>query len=141
MGGGSGSGMGGSGAGGAEPSGIPPTFETFKLIIQEYQCIGSDCHGGNEFNPLNLVRDDGLYERITTFVSTKCEDLPFIDPGNPEGSALMRVITGPCGNLMQAVPGAPVMPPGCTPGEGGGCIPPEHVAPVEEWIRLGAPEE
>jgi hypothetical protein len=128
--------MGGSGAGGAEPSGIPPTFETFKLVLQQYGCVGSDCHGGNEFNPLNLALDDGLYERITTFVSTKCENLPFIDPGNPEGSALFRSITGPCGMISQ-------MPDDCIAEdiEGGGCVRPDHVAPVEEWIRLGAPEE
>jgi hypothetical protein len=129
-----GMGTGGSGAGGADPNAIPPTFETLELIIMALGCDGSDCHGGNEFNPLSLVRDDSLYMNVTTFVSAKCENLPLVDPGNPDGSALIRVMTGPCGDLRQ-------MPDGCIPGEGGGCVPDDYIAAVAQWITDGAPEE
>jgi hypothetical protein len=123
-------GNGGSGGGG---DAIPPTFATLQLVIMALGCDGSDCHSGSEFNPLDLVRDQDLYMNLTTTIAEKCENLPIVDPGNPDGSALMKVITGPCGDLPQ-------MPAGCVPGEGGGCVPPEYIAAIEQWITDGAPE-
>jgi hypothetical protein len=124
----------GGGASGETASGIPATLETFRQIVSFYGCFGADCHGGNEFNPLDLRLDDDLYEDLTTTISTECDNLPIVDPGNPEGSALIRLLRGPCGATGQ-------MPAGCIPGEGGGCLRDAEFAAVEQWIADGAPPE
>lgn len=126
--------MGGGGAGGEPGSGIDPSLDTLRLVIMSLGCNGADCHGGNEFNPLDLQLNDELYTNLTESVSDGCEGLPIVDPGNPDGSALIRILRGPCGSIPQ-------MPAGCTPGEGGGCVPDDYIDAIEEWVALGAPEE
>jgi hypothetical protein len=123
--------MGGTGP--VDP-GVAASFETLKEVIRGLGCFGSDCHGGNEFNPLDLQIDEELYMRLIEGTSMECDGLPYIDPGNPDGSALIRLINGPCGMTGQ-------MPAGCTPGEGGGCVPDAYIEALEQWVANGAQEE
>ena len=121
---------GGSGGGGGLM--YPPTFETVKAILQSnYGCSGADCHGGNDHN-VSLLVNSQLYTTLTTFVS-KCESLPLVTPGMPAQSALLKILKGPCGPIRQ-------MPDGCVGGEFGNCLQPEEIAPVEQWILMGAPQ-
>jgi len=55
---------------------------------------------------------------LFTHVS-KCEDLPLVNPGNPDGSALVKVLEGECAKVPQ-------MPLDCIPGEFGTCVPEEY---------------
>jgi hypothetical protein len=120
----------GSGGGGGLI--YPPTFETVKAILQSnYGCSGADCHGGNDHN-VSLLVNPQLYTTLTTFIS-KCESLPLVTPGMPTQSALLKILKGPCGPIRQ-------MPDGCTGGEFGNCLKPEEIAPVEQWILMGAPQ-
>jgi len=115
-------------------SGIPATFATFKTIASA-GCDNGDCHDGNEANPLNLVDRPELYEHITTLVSPECENLPIVDPGNPEGSALIKLLKGPCGTL-------PRMPKDCFVTEfENTCVSDDYIAAIEAWVAAGAPEQ
>ena len=108
------------------------TFETFQFIVEATPCNGSDCHG-HPGNDLNLIpTGDELYEILTTTVAEKCENLPVVNPGDPENSALVRLLKGPCGELPQ-------MPDGCIQDQGS-CLPPQYVKAVEDWIAAGAPK-
>jgi hypothetical protein len=133
--GGSGGNSGGSSTGGSGGGGglmYPPTFETLKAVLQSnYGCTGADCHGGNDHN-VSLLVNSQLYTTLTTFIS-KCDSLPLVTPGNPAQSALLKILKGPCGPISQ-------MPDGCIGGEFGNCLKPEEIAPVEQWILMGAPQ-
>ena len=110
----------------------PPTFETVKAVLQSnYGCTGADCHGGNDHN-VSLLVNAQLHTTLTTFIS-KCESLPLVTPGVPAQSALLKILKGPCGPVSQ-------MPDGCIGGEFGNCLKPEEIAPVEQWILMGAPQ-
>lgn len=120
---------GGNGVGGEET--IPATFETVKLILTgtNPSCGGADCHGGNTHNPLDLRVDDDLYLDLTTTISGPCGDIPVVNPGDPENSALVKLLKGPCGVI-------PRMPANCLEN----CVPDEYILAVEQWISNGAPE-
>jgi hypothetical protein len=61
--------------------------------------------------------------------------LPLITPGKPDQSALYKAITGTCADAKF------IMPAGCTPGPGGGCVWDEDVATILKWITDGAKEK
>ena len=125
----------GGGWSGGTPGGdsVPATFETFKSVINQAPCLGAGCHNDDQ-NPLNLRVDDQLYSRITARVSANCGNLPVVNPGKPQESALVRILQGPCGPT-------PRMPLGCVGDQDGSCIPAEYLAAIEAWIALGAPEQ
>jgi hypothetical protein len=101
------------------------------FIIDAVPCNSSDCHG-HEMNGLHLVGTaDDMYEALLNTVSEPCENLPIVDPGNPEGSALVKLLNGPCGKL-------PHMPAGCST-EQGNCLADKYLKAVEDWITAGAP--
>jgi hypothetical protein len=141
--GGSTAGLGGGGsggqAGGASGSGsggtIPATFDTLKLVIEQTAptpCVAADCHGG-EHHPLKLALDDGLYSRLTTYMSVNCGNIPVVTPGDPSRSALVKLLKGPCGMT-------PRMPNGCTE-QDGNCLPADYIAAIEQWVANGAPPQ
>jgi hypothetical protein len=146
-------GSGGSGAGGGDGgstgiSDIDPTFETLKFVMNGYRpdinCAASDCHsGGHDHSavPLRLVDDDQLHQELLTHTSAKCGNIPAVDPGNPENSALLRLLKGPCGEPADAENFIPRMPFGCFEDEWeNNCVSDEYIAAIEQWIARGAPE-
>ena len=130
---------GGAGTGGA--SSIPATFATVKLILQGggaiMPCAAAPCHGVNGMappgRPLELPPNDDLqlYMNLTSYVSTACGNLKLVEPGNAAESAILKILTGPCGMT-------PRMPYMCTD-QDANCIPAEYVAALEQWIASGAP--
>ena len=70
---------------------------------------------------------------MTTFMS-KASGMPFVTPGNPETSAFVKILKGPCGEVTQ-------MPFQCIPGMFGTCLPDEYVAAIEQWIANGAKDD
>ena len=99
-------------------------------------CASAECHeaGGNAppapEMPLDLTVDSDLYSRITTYVAKDCDNDLFIDPGHPESSAVIKVLSGPCGSVPQ-------MPNGC---KGDSCIPQDYIDALSDWIANGAPQ-
>ncbi|WP_437525146.1 hypothetical protein WME79_37555 [Sorangium sp. So ce726] len=80
--------------------------------------------------------DNTLYTTLTTHISEACGDIPLVTPGNPEQSALVKILKGPCGNIAR-------MPNGCVsdPGPEYTCLLPEYIDAIEQWVASGAPEE
>lgn len=103
----------------------------------------ADCHGGHEgrvdFRP-DMPGITPLYERLTTWYSDVCGKL-VVSPGNPDQSALLQVLTTGCGNVVpKCLIGTeciPRMPLECE--DGAGCIPPDYVEALRQWIANGAP--
>ncbi len=138
-----GAGAGGAGSGGAASaggagsggtgSGPAPTFATFKYVTMGTNppCVASDCHGFGTMNPLTLADDDGMmHTRLLNTRVAKCGNLPVVTPGNPQMSALITLLKGPCGEL-------PRMPYDCT--DGFDCVPDDYIAAIEQWVLNGAP--
>ncbi len=131
-------GMHGAGGSGGMPTmpamdGPEASIETLELVISSLGCDGACCHGAAaEITPLNLTpRGPELVASLTSTVSEKCNNLPIVDPGNPEGSALVVLMKEDCGGIAR-------MPAGCLPGEGGGCVPDPYIEAIEQWIADGA---
>jgi hypothetical protein len=128
---------GASGAGSA----IPATFQTVKLVLGGggpiMPCAAAPCHGVNGMappgHPLELPPNDDskLYTNLTSYVAMDCNNMTLVTPGNPAQSALLTILSGPCGMV-------PRMPFGCS-ADAGNCIPDDYVAAVRQWITAGAP--
>ena len=76
--------------------------------------------------------DKQLYANLTSYVSKACNNQKLVMPGNPAQSALITILSGPCGMT-------PRMPYGCS-ADDGNCIPDEYIAAVSRWIANGAPQ-
>lgn len=114
------------------PVGPPPTLDTLREVVQ-VRCALGGCHNG-EVEP-TLINDGQLYTNLTTSISNACGNLPIVSPGNPDGSAIVRIINEPCGSAGR-------MPFGCidpvqTPAA---CLPQEYIDAIEQWVASGAPQ-
>jgi hypothetical protein len=143
-------GTGAGGVGGTGPtagaanggSAIPANFDTIKLVLGGgggiMPCAAAPCHGVGGMappgRPLELPpnNDRQLYTNLTSYVSTACGNTKLVVPGKPAQSALISILTGPCGMT-------PRMPYGCS-AQAGDCIPDEYIAAVAQWITNGAPQ-
>lgn len=110
---------------------VPATFATVQWIITQAPCFGAGCHNDDQ-NALRLPSDDQLYGTLLSHRSASCGNLPLVSPGDPAGSALVKILREPCGPT-------PRMPLGCVDDGDGACVPPEFIAAVEQWIANGAP--
>jgi hypothetical protein len=113
-------------------SAIAATFDTLKFIITQTTCFGAGCHNDDQ-NPLNLRLDDQLRTRLTTHISKNCGNIPIVNPGKPQESALLKILKGPCGPTAR-------MPLGCVSDDDATCIPADYMAAITQWIALGAPQ-
>lgn len=116
-----------AGSGGSTPQ---PTFEGVKAMIQS-SCFGGLCHDLAE-HPLKLKIDDALYTTLTTYSTKHCG--PLVKVGSPQESALVKLLKGPCGETER-------MPYGkCLQDGDEGCVSPQTIAALEQWIMNGAPK-
>lgn len=125
-------GMGGSSGGGGAGGGaaIEASFATVKGIV-ERSCFGAPCHN-EPGNPLQMKLDDTLYTTLTTHMTKNCG--PVIKSGSPQESALVKLLKGPCGKTDR-------MPLNkCFDDGDEGCIAPDYIAAIEQWIAKGAPK-
>jgi hypothetical protein len=124
-------------------SAIPATFDTVKLVLQGggpiMPCAAAPCHGVHGMappgRPLELPpnNDEQLYTNLTSYISTACNSMKLVTPGNPAQSAILAILNGPCG----ATPRMPYM---CTDLDSN-CIPDEYIAAIAQWISHGAPSQ
>jgi len=113
---------------------IPPTFETLKYVISQVPCLGAGCHN-DPVNPLDLQLTDQLYTNLTTRISESCGNIPVVTPFEPEQSALVKILKGPCGEVGR-------MPFGCVENEfEDSCLPDIYIAAIEQWVADGAPQQ
>ena len=132
-------GAGGTGAGGGG-GGVPPTFDTVKVILTQNvtTCVASDCHGGHE-GRISLLVDDGLLGRLTSTTSQVC-GMPVVTPGDPGRSALVKLLREGCGNVtpncLIGTECIPRMPLNCA--DGVDCISEPYMSALEQWITAGA---
>ncbi|MGK4007361.1 hypothetical protein WMF31_32365 [Sorangium sp. So ce1036] len=135
---GTGGGGGAGGGSGSTGSGdeIPPTFETVKFVIENVTCFGAGCHN-DEQNPLDLRVDGELHARLTSHISKNCGNIPIVNPGKPEESALIKILKGPCGVPPQDTPR---MPPDCLNDGDSKCVPDNYMQALTQWIADGAQE-
>lgn len=116
----------------------PATFATVMAAMSGHDavsaCASAPCHGANGMappvNPLSLQQDANLYHSMMTYVSHACGDIPLVNPGKPNESALIKIITGPCGSTIR-------MPFGCSNEQ---CLSDAEIAAISQWIANCAPE-
>ena len=129
-------GGGGSSAGTAAGGGTsyPPTFTTFRTEVYP-MCTGGLCHDIGMEHKFYFKDGVNLYDALTTHVSMNC-GMPVITKGNPEMSALIKLLKEDCGTTLR-------MPyEKCwagDPQDSDFCVRPPLVAALEQWIRNGAP--
>lgn len=121
-----------SGGAAAGATGVPATFETVKQVFREVPCLGAGCHN-DHMNPLDLRDSETLHSHLLSRFSVNCGNLPIVNPGKPNESALIKILKGPCGIT-------PRMPIGCVNDEDATCIPPAFMAAMTQWIANGAPK-
>jgi len=120
----------------------PATFATVKQMLMGGgptgaidTCVSAPCHDVGGFAPpppkQNLVlRDDAnLYKTLTTYVSEGCGNVPMVNPGKPDQSALVRALNG-TGCTFK-------MPLGCMNEH---CWDSGMIGAISQWIANCAPE-
>jgi hypothetical protein len=121
---------GSGGSGGSGDVAIEPTFAMVKGVIKA-SCFGGVCHDLPE-HPFRLNLDDKLYTTLTTHMTKTCG--PVVKPGSPQDSALVKLLKGPCGETDR-------MPYNkCVDDTDEGCVRPEYITAIEQWIAKGAPQ-
>ncbi len=133
----------GTGGGACVPQGgtttPPATFETVRTAFAGFgavdSCASAACHGANgmapPLKPLTLQNDANLYMNMTTYISHACGDIPLVNPGKPNESALIKILNGPCGTTVR-------MPFGCVDEH---CYDAPLMAAITQWIANCAPEQ
>lgn len=107
---------------------VPATFETVKRVVG-LSCFGAPCHD-EPGNPLQMKPLENLIATLTAHTTQDCG--PALTPGNPEGSAFVKLLKADCGETVR-------MPMGkCFDDGDPGCVPPEDIAAIEKWIQDGA---
>lgn len=135
------------GTSGSSGAGGTPDGGSFAVTEERigFSCGNSICHGGTEM--LCLAKDvdrtggEGsfcvpgttLYETLLETKVGPCGGLPLVDPGKPETSAILLLMTRQCEEL--------VMPADCPPEDQGypNCWPDYAIAELAAWIASGAP--
>jgi len=115
----------------------PATFDTVRMAMMDHgavsACASAPCHGanGNEppGRPLSLQQDSTLYMNMMNYTSHACGDIPLVNPGKPDQSGLIKILTGPCGDTLR-------MPYGCTAEQ---CLSDAEIAAISQWIANCAP--
>lgn len=137
-------GGGGGGSGTCVPQGgtttPPATFATVRTAIQGGAeiagCASAPCHGLGGMEPpppripLILQDDANLYDNIMGYTSVACGNIPLVNPGKPDESGLIKILSGPCGTTGR-------MPFLCTDVQ---CWASDTMAAVTQWIANCAPE-
>ena len=129
----------------------PATFATVKETLKGGgptgaidTCVSAPCHDVGGLAPPppkpNLVlRDDAnLYKTLTTYVSQGCNNLLLVNPGKPDQSALVKVLSAGASTSDSACgPTSFRMPLGCTDEH---CWDAGTIAAISQWIANCAPE-
>ena len=118
----------------------PATFATVRAAFMGEgaitSCASAPCHATGSMEPpppripLTLQNDSNLYHNVMSYTSANCGNVPLVNPGKPEESGLVKILSGPCVSTFQ-------MPFGCT---GEQCFAADTIAAISAWIANCAPE-
>jgi hypothetical protein len=118
----------------------PATFATVRASFMGGgaipSCASAPCHATGSMEPppprlpLTLQDDANLYHNVMSYTSTACGNIPLVNPGKPQESGLVKILSGPCGTTIQ-------MPFACT---GEQCFAADTIAAISAWIANCAPE-
>src|SRR5262245_56114233 len=118
----------------------PATFPTGRASFMGggsvTSCASAPCHGLGGMAPpppkipLILQDDANLYHNVMAYTSVACGNIPLVNPGKPDESGIIKILSGPCGTTTQ-------MPFGCT---GDQCFAADTMAAIRQWILNCAPE-
>jgi hypothetical protein len=144
---GTGGSSGASGTGGAAGActGTPSTSDkaTWANLreVVDINCAGADCHATGDREPFMIgtagpLSDADLYNKLTTYQATKCNNRVLVKPCDPDGSALYRAQAGTCEGTAGVM--LAYMPFGCRP-EYDNCTMPDMLEGIKQWIAKGAP--
>ena len=117
----------------------PATFASVMAAMSDHgavsACASAPCHGAGGMeppsNPLTLQQDATLYGNMMAYVSHACGDIPLVNPGKPNESALIKILTGPCGATAR-------MPFLCSAEQ---CLSDAEIAAISQWIANCAPQQ
>jgi len=131
LGGAGGANGGAAGTAGAAGSGgvaLGPTFASVAEIMRQ-NCGAPSCHGGGpEGQDIVFVDTTTLYDLLMTKVVMECGGTALVKPGDPVNSALLKLPSWQCGDL--------VMPKGCIDDP---CLTAPEMEAIRSWIVAGAP--
>jgi hypothetical protein len=119
----------------------PATFATVRDMFNTgmgpvSSCVSAPCHGDNgqapPDKPLSLQAGPNLYKTMTTYISHRCGDMPLVNKGKPNESALIKIMEPTaCGDPLFRMPFI------CMDEQ---CMPPDYMAAISAWIANCAPE-
>ena len=108
---------------------FPPTDITLAQISEQiFSKSCANCHGGGAPAANLSLEAESVAAEIIGVASTQLADLKRVDPGNPEGSYLLKKLRGDSDIVKGQMPL-------------GGVLPDEQIEMIREWIAGGAPIE
>ena len=115
----------------ADPDATPAAVGSFANVVEHVLapwCSFSSCHGASASAGLDFTADD-LHARLLAHEVVGPTELPLVEPGDPEGSWLYRILSRcePGGGARSMPVNAPVLLDDTT------------VAILRAWIEAGAP--
>jgi hypothetical protein len=116
-----------------------PGFVQLHEQVLSVSCASAACHSGSGIAGLSFDDPQVAYDHLVSGQPVNAgaveEGLVLVDPGNPDGSFLLRKLETPQANLTAAGLGG-FMPLGATEVPG-----PDTLAAFRRWIEAGAPFE
>ncbi|HIG56833.1 MAG TPA: hypothetical protein EYQ18_23180 [Candidatus Handelsmanbacteria bacterium] len=108
---------------------FPPTDISLAQISEQiFSKSCASCHGGGAPAANMSLEAESVAAEIIGVTSTQLADLKRVDPGNPEGSYLLKKLRGDSDILKGQMPLD-------------GVLPDEQIEMIREWIAGGAPIE
>jgi hypothetical protein len=105
-----------------------PSYADIYFMVN-VTCANVVCHVPGGFMPDLSDANDDQYDILMSWTVDECGGVPLVAPGEPEGSAILRVTTrDACGDLF--------MPKDC-PDDA--CLSDENREALTTWIAAGAP--
>src|SRR5262245_6826995 len=122
--------------GGSSGTSALATWANVRDVVDNTR-FGSDCHTQGDRQPTLLglssapLPDADLYNKLTTYKTTKCGQRMLVKPCAPDQSAFYLAQAGTCGDIPQ-------MPFGCVPAYDN-CTAADKMEGIRQWIANGAP--
>lgn len=113
----------------------PATLTAVRAGVFLPRCSFSSCHGGGAGSRAGLdLQAEDLHAELLGHTVEGATDLPLIEPGDPDGSYLYRLVS-----RCEPVPGDAAV--SHMPLNAPRLMPADHVALIRDWIAAGADDD